>query len=366
MVRLARELRGLTQTQLGELSGIPQASLSRIEGGLKEATCVELEQLSATIGLPLAFFEEPDVPAAAPLFRKRAIRSVSVERVIQARVNTAVLVARRRMEAGVEVQTPLAFPEPGEFPRGDPAAAAAALRRSWRMPNGRVDSVTALIENAGGVVLHVDFGVDNASAAFLCTIGDPRLWFLVNTRETAGDRVRLSLAHELGHAMLHRYVPVYDEKRLEPEAYNFAAALMLPPGEMSSLVDPGLTLSRARDLKRAYWVSIQAIIKAAADRRLISAARYMSLYKQISARGWRHVEPDPVPVERPRLWPAVVELHREKHGYSFEELAAIARVSIDVMADLFPREFAGRLRAIEGGGSEHGPRPAPLQPLRAV
>ena len=350
MVRLGRELRDVNQTLLARRSGVAQAVLSRIESGLRPATDVEHDAIARALDLPPAFFLEPDTPAAAPLFRKRAIRSVRANRLIQARVNTAVLAARRIFDAGVEFDTPFTFPAPGEFPRDDPAGAAATLRRAWRLPNGRIDSVTNIIEDAGGIVLQVDFGSDDASAAFVAsTPKDPRLWFLINTRERAGDRARLSLAHELGHAILHRYLLVDDESRLEPEAYEFAIALLVPPDAFSRSADRELTLARARDLKRAYRVSIQALVRAAATRGVISPERYTSLYKQISARGWRRDEPDPIPVEAPTTWPDALTVHRDEHGYDVSELGKIARLSEDDLRDLFPRDFTPRLRVLAGG-----------------
>lgn len=346
MVRLARELRSMSQTQLAGTSGVSQSILSRIESDIRTPTEQELPCLAAALRLPVAFFYEPETPAATPLFRKRAIRSATVNRMIQARINTAVLVARRILDAGIDIDTRVALPEPGDIPRDDPVEASRTLRRAWRLPNGRIDSVTKVIERAGGIVLHVDFGTDDASAALLTVPGDNRLWFVVNTRETAGDRVRLSLAHELGHAVMHRYLPVHNEALLEAEAYEFAVALTLPPEEFDRAIGPDLTLTRARDLKRAYWISIQAIVKAARDRRLISRKRYTSLYKQISARSWRRAEPDPVPVEAPAIWPAALKVHCERHGYADDELAQIGRVTVDELAELFPRDFAPRLRLV--------------------
>lgn len=351
MIRLAREMRSMSQTQLARDSGVPQAILSRIEGDIRPATDVELDQLARALCLPVAFFLEPDTPAAAPLFRKRAIRSATTNRTIQARINTAVLAARRIMDAGIDIDTPFTFPAPGEVPREDPVEASRILRRAWRLPNGRVDSVTDVIERAGGIILHVDFGTDDASAAFVSTLGDARLWFVVNTRETAGDRVRLSLAHEMGHAAIHRFLPVHDESMLEPEAYEFGVGFLLPPEDFNRAIKADLTLRRARDLKRAYWISIQAVVKAARDRRLISPHRYTSLYKQISARGWRRDEPDPIPVERPTIWPSALEVHRNRHDYSDEELAHIARVTSDDLRDLFPRDFLPRLRVVSNNRS---------------
>ena len=352
----------MSQTRLAAESRVPQASISRIESNLRAATQDEVRKLAAALDVPSSFLTSPDTPAAVPLFRKRAIRSATANRKIQARINTAVLAAKRLLDAGVEIETPFAFPRPGEVPNDDPIVASRIVRRAWRLPNGRIDNVTAIIEAAGGIVLHVDFGSDDASAAFVSTMDDPRLWFLVNTRETAGDRVRLSLAHELGHAIMHRYLPTHDEAILEPEAYEFAVALLLPPEEFDRAVGSDLTLRRARDLKRANWVSIQAIVKAARDRNLITASRYTSLYKQISARGWRRDEPDSVPIEQPSVWPAALEVHRGRHGYSDDELAQIACITPEDLSDLFPRNFAPRLRVV--GAPRPTPTVGPQDPAR--
>jgi Zn-dependent peptidase ImmA (M78 family) len=351
MVRLARELRGLTQTQTAESGGLPQARLSRIETGQVEMAESDVAALSEALELPAAFFFEPGAPAAVPMFRKRAIRSARKLSTIQARLNCAVLIAQRLLAAGVDIDPVNHFPEPGELLAEDPVGAAGILRRDWRLPVGRVDDVTAVIESAAGIVLRVDFGSDDASAAFIGIPGDDaRLWFLVNTREGAGDRVRLSLAHELGHAVLHRRLPSIEEGETEQQAFSFAAALLLPPSEFDRAVPfEALTLGRARDLKRTYGVSMQAIIRAAFERGRIGRSRYSSLYKQLSARQWRTTEPDPIPIEAPRIWPDVLSVHRMQHSFTDGDLAEIARVDQQTMTDLFPEDFrrTARLRAVK-------------------
>jgi Zn-dependent peptidase ImmA (M78 family) len=343
LIRLAREFRGLTQRQLAERSRIAQPRLSRLEAGHAEPSDAEIEALTETLAIPAGFLEPPAVPAAVPLFRKRAIRSARKLATIQARLNVAVLVGQRLLDAGIEIDPPRLFPEPGEFDPGEPRSAAAALRRNWRLPTAAVDNVTGLIESAAGIVLFADFGSDEATAAFVATPSDGRLWFLVNSREDAGDRVRLSLAHELGHAVLHRMLPAYDEGEAELQAFEFATALLLPPETFDAEVRrTSLTLTTARQLKRAYGVSIQAIVRAAFVRGLIGRDRYTSLFKQLSARQWRTVEPDAVAVERPHIWPEVIRIHREVHGYSNAEIASLASVDEPILAELFPGEFAYR------------------------
>jgi Zn-dependent peptidase ImmA (M78 family) len=355
MLRLARELRGSTQTLLAAAAEIPQARLSRIESGQLDATDIDVAVLAGVLRLPLAFFIEPGVPAAVPLFRQRVTRSVKRQAMIQARLNTAVLIAQRLLDAGIDLDAPQTFPDPGEFPAHEPVRAAEELRRAWRLPVGRVDDLTAVIENAAGIVLYVDFGADEASAAFISTPGDERMWFLLNTRERSGDRLRLSLAHELGHAVLHRRLPTADETDQELQAFQFAAGLLLPADTFDRAVPyDALTLAKARALKETYWVSIQAIIRAAYDRRRITRDRYTSLHKQLSARGWRTNEPIVIPPETPRLWPEVLRVHREHHGYTDADLASVARVTHETLAELFPSDFAAArpsLRVVRAASS---------------
>jgi Zn-dependent peptidase ImmA (M78 family)/DNA-binding XRE family transcriptional regulator len=343
MLRLARELRDFTQSGLARRAEISQARISRMEIGRVEPSEAELERMSLALCLPVAFFLEPGAPSAPPLFRKRAIRSAKRLAAIQARLNIAVLIGERLLDAGIEIDPPQVFPESGLFDPNEPDLAASQLRREWRLPVGRVDDVTTLIEAAGGIVLRVDFGTRDATAAFLPVQKSGRLWFLVNTRETAGDRIRLSLAHELGHAVLHRMLPSIDESETELQAFAFAAALLLPHELFDHAVPfDALTLSDARGLKRAFGVSMQAIIRTAYMRGRISRERYQSLYKQLSARQWRTNEPDALPLEPPELWCEVLRIHRDVHGYTDPELADIARVDERVLGELFPEDFRYR------------------------
>src|SRR4051812_24098270 len=103
MVRLGREFRELTQTGLARNAGLPQARLSRIESGALEANDEDVQRLALALRLPASFLREPGAPAAAPVFRKRAIRSVRRMATIQARLNTSVLIAQRLLDAGIDI-----------------------------------------------------------------------------------------------------------------------------------------------------------------------------------------------------------------------------------------------------------------------
>src|SRR4051794_3122956 len=115
LIKLAREFRDMTQSQLSTQSRIAQPRLSRIEAGHADATDVEAEALADSLAVPVSFFAQSATPAAFPLFRKRAIRSARRRATINARLNTAVLIGQRLLDAGIEIERPQRFPEPGDF-----------------------------------------------------------------------------------------------------------------------------------------------------------------------------------------------------------------------------------------------------------
>lgn len=65
MLRLAREVRGLTLKDLAESSGIHANTLGRYEKAMKEMTPEDLDILSKALNFPIKFFDQrlPDTPS---------------------------------------------------------------------------------------------------------------------------------------------------------------------------------------------------------------------------------------------------------------------------------------------------------------
>ncbi|MCX7779643.1 MAG: helix-turn-helix domain-containing protein [Negativicutes bacterium] len=60
-----RDLRGLSQTELSEKSGVPQSSISKIETGqLKNPGGITLQKLAAALGVSVAEMLNDSDPAA--------------------------------------------------------------------------------------------------------------------------------------------------------------------------------------------------------------------------------------------------------------------------------------------------------------
>lgn len=349
LLKLAREAHGWPQKQLSERSGVAQGSLSKYEQGLQTPSDPQLEAIAAALGYPTEFFTQLEAKPTTVLYRTRVLRSAKLESQVRARLNLARLVVTRLLD-DVTVETVTRFPEPDQ--RYDsPQHAAAALRTAWGVVPGPVDNMSNLIEAAGGVVVPVDLGTDQTVAAYLHPLGDPIRWFFVNTRVGAGDRVRFSLAHELGHAVLHEDALVPDTREAEGEVNRFAGAFLMPPNDLlAELPRRRLTISDLVTLKRIFGVSMQSVAMSAHESGAISRSELTRLFRELSYRGWRTNEPAPIAREQPAVLALALDVHRNEHGYSEDELARVAHVSRDVLADLLPDYFArpdqGRLRVV--------------------
>lgn len=143
---------------------------------------------------------------------------------------------------------------------------------------------------------------------------------LINARQPV-DRLRWTLAHELGHLCLHAEFISTDP---EQEANAFAAEFLMP----AEVIRPqlrNLTTGRLADLKRQWGVSMQALVERAHQLRTITAEQRTTLYKKFSRLGWRTREPisDELRPEQPKLPSAIAEtLHRK--GFSVEDVARVA------------------------------------------
>ena len=297
-----RRARGTTQQVLADDAMVTQAALSRYENALRDPSEETLKALAAALGVTVAFLRaagrmEGGFMVDAHMRRRRTAKP-TVWRRLEARLNV-LRVHLDLLLRQLEVEPVLALPvfDPLEYA---PADAARLVRMQWRMPSGPVRDLVGWLESAGCLVVAEDFGsmtgggrVDGLSQ----WAGD---WpvMLVNDRSPT-DRLRLTLAHELGHMCLHSAELGGDP---EDEANEFAAEFLMP----AEVIRPelrNLTLAKLHGLKRYWGVSMQALIERAHRLGTLSAPQRTGLYKALSSRGWRTREPlsDELAPESPRL-----------------------------------------------------------------
>ncbi len=322
LLSLVREYRRLTQEQLAERLGFTQGYLSKVENRLVEPSDEAVERIARSLDWPVAFFYRSDrvygFGTACMYHRKRASLPVHALRSVQATINV-IRIALAPMMREVEIEAP-PFPLLDiDLYDSDPARVARLVRGTWRLPMGPISDLVQTLEAAGGIVYRVDFGTRLLDAVSHWAPDMPPLFF-VNT-EAPGDRVRFSLAHELGHVIMHA-APTRD---MEHEADLFASEFLMPADEIGpSLI--GIDLPRAAQLKPYWKVSMAALIMRARDLGYISRQRASRLFMQMSSLGYRTIEPVPISHEEPTLLKKIISIQRQVHGYSLEELVELAGI----------------------------------------
>ena len=227
MLTLAREVRGMTQTQLARDSGVGQTKISRYEGELAKVDAEDLRDIAEALGFPVAFFFQSGQRFGAEsteVFhrRRRTVPARDIRRV-DGLVNLHRIGCERLLQAFQQVGA-LTVPSlsTNDFDTIDDIA--YAVRSFWKIPPGPVKNLVARLEKASCLVLTIDFKIDKIDEVVQWIPPSPPI-ILLNSSAPA-DRVRLSLAHALGHLVMHRNELPY--KEMEHEANRFAAAFLMP------------------------------------------------------------------------------------------------------------------------------------------
>lgn len=306
-IRQARIAAGMTQDEVVAALAthglsLTKAGLSKYERGGSTPRPTLLRGLAQVLGVESSFFlEKPAVVVRWLAFRKLA-------RMGRKRQDRVKAVAESQLEVLLTLQRALE-PALAEAPPSriavrtpdDAEAAAEALRAHWRLGDQPIESVTAAIEDGGGVV--VESGDEGDFFDGLSGWANEMVPVAVVSSAVSDDRRRFSLAHELGHLFMEIDDAV-DERTAEKLAHRFAAAFLVTAATARRELGTRRRRLDFRELallKQKHGLSMQAWIFRAADLGIIEPAHARSLFADLSARGWRRREPvDFAGEERPR------------------------------------------------------------------
>ncbi|MHB8395123.1 MAG: helix-turn-helix domain-containing protein [Candidatus Dormibacteria bacterium] len=307
-IRLAREASRMTQAELGALVGLDQGQISAIEMGRQGVSPDLVESVAAATQYPVGFFTNdplPDFPEGH--YRRRTKGSSKESKQIRAQARQlSALVA----SAGDSVPLPEVVIRPIRDLEGPRQIEEVAANARASLGLGAIDAISNVIravERAGVLVVRLPAEMsyhDGYSAWPNYGLGGRPILAIGSGK--SGDRDRFTVAHELGHLLLHTLRLDTDPPRAEMEANRFAGAFLLPRQVAIVALQPPLTLRMLMGVKAQYGTSIAMAIGRAHDLQLITASDRTSLHKQLATRRWTKQEPVEVPSERPSVLPTVL------------------------------------------------------------
>lgn len=333
MLTVVRESRKMSQTALAKAAGASQSTVSQVEAGLFAPSTALVTRLAEALSCPPSLFRLPLGFRQLPLtfFRKKARVGVKDVRAIRARVNLYRLRSEILLRSCDDVSARLILVD-AQSEGLSPAEAAQRLRMYWNVPPGPIDDLTKLVELYGILVIPMDFEHAAVDGLSLHEPNDtlPPMIFL--DPSVPGDRWRLSLAHELGHIVLHHHLSIpLPAAELEREAFDFAAEFLVPAREVSGQLHR-ISLHRLAALKVHWRVSMASLLMRAVRMGRVSDRQSRRLWIRLRSMGKQ--EPVEVPKERPTRLRRMVLHHLNELGYTASSLSETLHIRTnELLAD---------------------------------
>lgn len=335
-LKMARERRGLTAKELADELGRSRSYVSRAESNADTlpVTGADLDRYAEVLEVPVSLLTRRvhREPPEGTHFRSNRV-TLKVRNQLEAEANFAADALNRLIQqSGLEWESPWTLPSFDMDEFHSPEVAAQTLRHQWRLGNGPITDIAGILEATGVFVLPMPAGIKGVDAITVRTPGPvTAIIFLAMDRPT--DRIRFTLAHELGHLVMDTRVAVpMDED--EANADRFAGEFLLPFAEIEGHVQ-GITPGRHMDhlllLHREWGVHPTTILRSAYTHRSITQQQYRYWYRVLNSMSLVRANLDSAyPVVPNSARDLITELHADKHGVR----------SIRDMGDQFPRDLA--------------------------
>jgi Zn-dependent peptidase ImmA (M78 family)/DNA-binding XRE family transcriptional regulator len=271
------------------------------------------------------------------------------------------------------------FGEYIDFPRLDidvqkgdtPRLAAQALREAWGLGDSPISNMVRLLEKHGVVVVFINSGSQrvDANSGYVSVNDHPYYIVLVDTISQSFYRLQFSLAHELGHLLLHADVldpqelDAQEYRRMESEADEFASEFLLPAAKFrESLGTEKMSTDKYLSLKVTWHVAMSAMVYRARSLDILSANEYLKLQKRISYHKWRKVEPldKKTPIPRPEVLHQSFDLLTKEGILDPSSLSSSLGRKYGVpypneilsqVIDVNPDQFSGEIVQLKSGSS---------------
>lgn len=302
----ARLYNKMTLTEMAEKLGVTKQAISKYETGKSSPTFENSLHLFEILGFPREFFYTSDdfhYETEGTFFRSRLTATQKTKKPAEILIKYSVIM-RDFLSQYIE------FPEMKnreEYQNyQDIEMITTQLRKDMGLDSGPIPDIIEIAELMGFCMINSEYQEDKVDAFSSMNKINDQQYFVITTGESRSFyRQQFSIAHEIGHWVLHQHLnPTEldkDEyKIMENQANKFASAFLLPKETFkeqlqSQKVDD---IDTYYNLKRTWNVSMAAMIKRAYDLGVITVDIQTKLYKQMGYRKWRNPEPFDLNTER--------------------------------------------------------------------
>ncbi|WP_433814775.1 helix-turn-helix domain-containing protein [Flavobacterium johnsoniae] len=333
----ARELRGYSQTDLSSsIKGLSQSNLSKFEKGLSVLSEDVQKKIINFLNFPVDFFERKiNSSIENGNYRKKA--TISKSDVLKFE-NKCRLLGYAIDEMSESIEWPEFKFMPLNLEEGyTPAYIAEYNRKILQLKkDSPVKDICNLLESNGIILYEMNYLDKFDGVSFFTDKGFP---VIVINKTFPNDRKRFTIAHELGHILLHNEsnFPISgyrDEKCKEKEANEFASEFLMPEKDIKNSLR-GISLNDVAKLKSYWLTSMGSILRRAKDLKCINEDRYKYFMIEMSRNGFNRKEPIEVPIDKPQCFKNGYLLFKNELLYDDNDFVEMMDLPQDIIEDIF-------------------------------
>lgn len=332
-LKSARLMAGMSLEQLAQKIGnLTKQAISNYEKGKREPDSSVIISLANALSVrPEYFFQKQNINLGEFEYRKKSVLRIKEKNKIEEKAKD-IISKYREIESLLGVDhvwnNPLEDFQIND--EGDIEEAAEKLRSKWDLGSNAISNLMETVEDNGIKLVYIDAdkrfdGLANFAGAIPVV--------LLNENIKDFSRLRLTLAHELGHLML-KFSSKYSSKEKEQLCFRFGGAFLIPEEqvikEFGSKHRRKFVISELTSLKEEYGISIQALAKRMNQLEIISDALYRRFNIQINRYGMRYNEPGIYNAEsKPKRFRNLVHRAVAEEIISVGKAASLMNTTID-------------------------------------
>lgn len=342
----ARELLGMSKSDLAERLHVTRGAIAQFESGNTRPSPESFALILMNLNQDSLFFLKApvrDYLATEISFRRTLASAATAKKISKIKALHSNDVMRYLFSLIKECQTTI----PDELYEDNPEtlsfydieAKAANLRQSWGVGDLPIRNLSTLLENHGIICIcnNLPSSVDAFSYWVDFSGNGIQHPVIIQNNDKNYFRQRLTLAHELGHLILHRFVDDDEMERkykfYEEQAKHFASAFLMPePRFTSSLYST--TLGSLQEQKRKWGTSVAAIVYRLKELGVLDDNKFRYLQIEMSRRKWKKREPydDETPREKPYYLNQAFKFAFEKTSGSVSDCSYETGLRMDELA----------------------------------